>query len=88
MSKKKRAIEKQKKQNSEEQKRKRAKKAEYASHASYLKWEDKKARKEQSQLNRREALGVSRECPLVSWEQPSIEKCNGCQVNKCSFKTE
>lgn len=87
MSRKKRAIEKQKKQNSEQQKRKRAKKAEYASWNSHLKWEKKKERRQQSQLNKREARGISVECPLMHYENPSEEKCSKCTL-KCSYKSQ
>lgn len=87
MSRKKRAIEKQKKQNSEAQKRKRAKKAEYSSRNSYLKWEEKKERRQQSQLANREAKGISVECRLMPWESPSAEKCSKCTL-KCSYKSQ
>lgn len=87
MSRKKRAIEKQKKQNSEAQKRKRAKKAEYTSWNSSLKWDEKKARKQQSQLTKRESKGISVECPLMPWESPSAEKCSKCML-KCSYKSQ
>jgi len=87
MSRKKRAIEKQKKQNSEAQKRKRAKKSEYSSRNSYLKWEEKKERRQQSQLAKREAKGISTECPLMHYEKPSEEKCAKCTL-KCSHKPQ
>ncbi len=48
------------------------------------KWDDKQARKEQSQLNRRESQGISVYCPLLSWETPTIRRCKGCKL-KCSF---
>ncbi len=48
MSKKKRAIAKQKKQNSEAARRKRARKAYYVSPAAKDKWDEKQARKQQS----------------------------------------
>ena len=84
MSKKKRKIEKEKKQNSPKQQAKRKKKAYYASYEAAQKWDDKQARKEQSQLNRRESQGISVYCPLLSWETPTIRRCKGCKL-KCSF---
>lgn len=83
MSRKKRTIEKQKKQNSPAKKAKQAKKQFYASPAAEEQWKEKKFRKKQSQLNRRQSQGVSMNCPLESWEQPSIEKCEGCDL-ECS----
>ena len=53
MSRKKRALERQKKQNSQTQKLKRAKKAYYASNEAKQKWEDKKTRKEQGDFDKR-----------------------------------
>ena len=85
MSRKKRAIERQKKQSSPAQKAKRAKKQYYASSDAKDNWEDKKARKEQSRLNKRVSLGISPQCSLESWEEPSAEKCRECKL-KCSFK--
>ena len=85
MSRKKRALERQKKQSSPMQKAKRAKKQYYASIAAKDNWEEKKARKEQSRLNKRISEGISAQCPLQSWEQPSTEKCRGCKF-KCSLK--
>ncbi len=83
MSRKKRAIEKQKKQNSPKRKAKQAKKAYYSSWDAHDTWEEKKARKEQGRLTKRVSKGISVECPLRSWEQPSIENCSGCKLN-CS----
>lgn len=85
MSRRKKAIERQRKQNTPEKKAKRAKKEKYASFASKEKWEDKKEKKRQSNLNRRQSQGVSVECPLDHWDTPSSEKCEGCDL-KCSFK--
>ena len=85
MSRRKRAIEKQKKQSSPMQKAKRAKKQYYASNAAKDNWEEKKARKEQSRFNERISKGISVQCPLQSWEQPSTEKCRECKL-RCSFK--
>lgn len=85
MSRKKRAIEREKKQNSPMQKAKRAKKQYYASSDAKGNWEDKKACKEQSRLNKRISLGISPQCPLQSWEEPNTEKCRECKL-KCSFK--
>ncbi|MDE5830976.1 MAG: hypothetical protein K2H53_05020 [Clostridia bacterium] len=87
MSRRKRAIEKAKKQNSEAQKRKRAKKAKYASHESSLKWDEKKERRRQSNLNKRVSRGISVECPLEHYEKPSAEKCYKC-TRKCSYKSQ
>lgn len=85
MSRKKRAIEKQKKQNSPAKKAKNAKKNYYASYVAREKWDEKKERKQQSQTIRRVSKGISTDCPLQSWEHPTKEKCNGCHL-KCSFK--
>lgn len=87
MSKKRRAIEKQKKHNSEEQKRKRKKKEKYKSPESKQKWEDKKARKEQSQYAKRESQGVSASCPLRPWDKPSTKKCYYCDIITCKYHT-
>jgi len=84
MSRKKRALEKQRKQNSPEKKAKQEKRKYYASREAEEKWRDKKERKRQSQINRRVSKGVSVYCPLQSWQLPSIERCEGCDV-KCSF---
>ena len=85
MSKKSRAIRNQKKQNSPKQKAKQAKKSYYASYAAKVDWDEKKARKKQSQLNKRVSEGISANCPLQSWEKPSKQNCKGCTL-KCSFK--
>ena len=85
MSRKKRAIEREKKQSSPKQKAKRAKKQYYASSDAKDNWEDKKARIEQSRLNKRISSGISPQCPLQSWEEPNAEKCRACKL-KCSFK--
>ena len=85
MSRKSRALEKQRKQNSQAKKAKNAKKRYYASALAKETWEEKKARKQQGQIDRRESLGISTRCPLQSWEQPSKEKCGGCKL-RCSFK--
>ena len=87
MSRRKRAIEKQKKQNSKARKLKQQKKEYYASGSAMKKWEDKKTRKSQSQLNNRIAQGISSDCPLFEWEKPSTPKCDGCLL-KCSFKCQ
>jgi len=84
MSKKQRKIKKAKKYNSPEQKAKREKKAYYASFEAAAKWEEKKERKHQSQINQRESKGVSTYCPLLFWEEPSPRRCAGCKL-KCSF---
>lgn len=81
MSRKKRAIEKQKKQNSPQKKAKRAKKAYYSSWDARCTWEEKKARKEQGRITKRISKGISVDCPLKSWEQPSAENCSGCKLN-------
>ena len=85
MSRKSRALEKQKKLNSQAKKAKNAKKNYYASYAAKEAWEKKKARKKQSQIDRRESMGISVNCPLESWEQPTVEKCSGCNL-RCSFR--
>ena len=85
MSRKKRALERQKKQNSLAKRAKNAKKAYYASDSAREKWNNKKARKKESQLNKRESMGISTQCPLKSWDNPSVEKCEGCNL-RCSFK--
>lgn len=87
MSRKKRAIEKQKRQNSSASKQKKAKKNYYASYAAMEKWEDKKARKEQRQCTERESRGISFRCPLPGWQHPDKESCSGCRL-KCSFKRQ
>ena len=85
VSKRKRTFKNQKKQSSPEQKRKRAKKAYYHSFEAKQKWDDKKARKAQSQNDKRIGQGISALCPLDYWEMPSVEKCCECTL-KCSFK--
>ena len=87
MSKKSRAIKNQKKQSSPKYKAKQAKKAYYSSYAARENWNEKKARKTQSQINRRISEGISVDCPLQSWERPSRENCKGCTL-KCSFKKD
>lgn len=87
MSRRKRAIEKQKKQNSKARKLKQQRKAYYASGSAIEKWEEKKARKSQSQLNNRISKGISSDCPLFEWEKPSAKKCEDCSL-KCSFKRQ
>lgn len=84
MSKRKRAIERQKKANSPEKKAKRAKKNYYVSLAAKEKWNEKKSRKEEKRISAREAEGISFECPLLSYESPSIKTCKGCKL-KCAF---
>ena len=85
MSKKKRALEKQRKQNSLAKKAKQRKKSYYASSAAKERWNDKKGRKENKQLARRESMGISVNCPLQSWEKPDTNKCKECFL-KCSYK--
>ena len=84
MSRKKRAKEQQGKINSKAVKIKRAKKQYYASYAAKEKWLDKKAKKQQNQITKRVSQGISVDCPLRGWEQPSIEKCGDCNL-KCSY---
>lgn len=81
MSRKKRAIERQKKQNSPQKKAKQAKKSYYSSREASENWEEKKARKEQGRITKRISKGISVDCPLQSWEQPSAENCSGCKLN-------
>lgn len=88
MSRKKRKLEKQKKQNSPAMKAKLAKKRYYASDAARDKWESKKEKKYQSQINKRMSQGISSNCPLQSWEQPNSERCKGCEIKKCSFNNQ
>ena len=85
MSRKKRKLERQRKQNSPEKKAKQAKKAYYASCEAKDRWEEKKERKRQNQINARISKGVSVDCPLESWEAPSIQRCEACDIIKCSF---
>lgn len=85
MSKRKRALERQKKQNSPAKKAKIAKKQSYKSWDSAEKWEEKKRRKSESNINRRISDGISTECPLKHFEKPSAENCEGCEL-KCSSK--
>ena len=87
MSKKRRALKERKKQNSPKYKAKQAKKTYYASYAAKESWDEKKARKTQSQLNKRVSEGISVNCPLRSWEKPSNENCKGC-THRCSFKED
>lgn len=83
MSRKKRAIDKQRRQ-SAKAKNKQEKRTYYASPKAGDNWEQKKARKSQSQLNRRVSAGVSTQCPLYEWENPNNELCKGCTL-KCSY---
>lgn len=85
MSRRKKALERQKKQSSAERRAKEAKKKYYNSNEAREKWNDKKARKQQSQVNLRVSKGVSVDCPLNSWEEPNAERCKDCEL-KCSFK--
>lgn len=84
MSRKKRALERQKKANSPQAKAKRAKKAAYQSPANKQHWEDKKAAKASRQQAQKASMGISAECPMNSWEKPSINSCYGCSL-KCSY---
>lgn len=85
MSRKKRAIERQKKQNSPQKKAKQAKKTYYKSNEAKQNWSEKKARKDQSRTNKRISQGVSVMCPLKSWETPNSANCKGCTL-KCSLQ--
>ena len=84
MSRRKKAIEKEKKQNSAEHKKKQAKKNYYRSYQAKEKWDEKKSRRDQSKLDKRIGEGVSVNCPLKAWETPSTERCFGCKL-KCSY---
>lgn len=85
MSRKKRALERQKKQNSPQRKAKQAKKTYYKSYAAKEDWDKKKDRKDQTRINKRISEGISVVCPLQSWEKPNYKSCKGCTL-KCSFK--
>ena len=85
MSRRKRALEKQRKQNSPAKKAKQSKKIYYASYAAKEKWQKKKEKKEQSQIARKEAMGIPANCPFKSWEEPDPVECRECSL-KCSYK--
>lgn len=87
MSRKKRAREQQRKMNSKAAEIKNQKKRYYVSYAAKERWQEKKARKEQSQLTKRVSQGISVKCPLQGWEEPSIESCSGCTL-KCSYVSQ
>ena len=86
MSKKKRAIERQKKRNSTATKLKQEKKRYYASYEAKSKWDEKKAKKEQSQCTKRESKGIPKNCPVPGWEIPTIKHCKECTVIRCTYK--
>lgn len=86
MSRKRRTIDKQRKQ-SAKAKQKAQKRAYYASNQATIDWEEKKARKSQSQINKKASMGISTKCPLPEWESPSHERCEGCTL-KCSYNRQ
>ncbi len=86
MSRKKRAIEKQKKQQSHEARKKAQKKAYYASNEAKKQWDAKKLLKHQNQLIKREKEGIPANCPLLTWQKPSEENCQSCEL-KCTYST-
>ncbi len=83
MSRRKRALEKQRKQNSPARKAKLAKKQQYASYESKEKWREKQERKKQAQLNSRIIQGINKDCPLPEYAKPSRDNCEDCDL-KCS----
>lgn len=84
MSRRKKAIDKQRKMNSPARKAKSAKKKYYTSSEASDKWEDKKGRKEQKYLSSKASKGVNKECTLMGWQKPNDENCSGCKL-KCAY---